>query len=40
VVGLVGFPCSAEAVGLADSIVAVEHLHFELVGQYWSLQPP
>jgi hypothetical protein len=29
-----------EAVGLVGFAVAVEHLHLELVEQYWFPQPP
>jgi hypothetical protein len=37
--GPVDFPRFAEAVGLVDLAVVVEHLHLELVEQK-SLQPP
>jgi hypothetical protein len=52
VVELVDLHCFAEAAGPVDSqrfvevaglvglAVAVEHLHLELVEQYWFLQPP
>jgi hypothetical protein len=40
VAGPVDFPRFADAVGLVGIAVAVEHLHLELVEQYWFLQLP
>ena len=38
--GPVDSQCFVEVVGLVGLAVAVEHLHLELVEQYWFLQPP
>jgi hypothetical protein len=38
--GPVDSQCFVEVAGLVGLAVAIEHLHLELVEQYWFLQPP